>query len=264
MKKNILNAGTGVPLKETPSLTLVKIQFEIDILNSQKSHLSFLPITVPLYKSFISRTLEQEILTMRPQETSEIWSTFSQIFPNSSAFSPETELKLIISVINACGELNKNPWDLDDDLDRFQKANELKTKGNEMLKNQNIKEANSMYSVGLNIVEEDTGTKFEETKLNLSNNLILGNLKVGNAKNAKELAEKLLAQNPKLVKVMYRKAVAEIALGEFEAAKSDLLKAKELDPESKEILQELNGLKEKERKMKEKAKEVYGKMFGGK
>lgn len=261
MKKNILNPGTGFPLKETPNITLVKIQFEID-MNSQKFH--SLPIIIHLYKSFIARTLEQEIVSMRPQETSEFWSTFSQIFPNGAACPPETEIKLCISVIDAWSELHKNPWDLDDDLDRFQKANELKTKGNEMLKNQNITGANSIYSMGLNIVEEDTGIKFEETKLNLTNNLILGNLKVGNAKNAKELAEKLLAQNPKLVKVMYRKALAEIALGEFEDAKLDLLKANQLDPESKEILQELNGLKEKERKMKEKAKEVYGKMFGAK
>ena len=41
-----------------------------------------------------------------------------------------------------------------------------------MLKNQNIKEANSIYSVGLNIVEDDTGKKFEEAKLNLSNNYL--------------------------------------------------------------------------------------------
>ena len=265
----IKSPGIGEPLLQTPSIQKVSISLEIYSLSQEPPLRLFsnLPasIQIPLRKSLISSKFEELILSMKLNETREIKTVYSQYFPPEflpQSITEETPLKICISILEAMEKSRKNPWDLDSDMDRLDEANSLKLKGNEALKNTKYNEANLLYTLGLNLTELDTGKSFEDIRLLLSSNLILGFLKAGDAKKAKEVAEKALEEEPKHVKIRYRKALAEIALGEFVAAKDDLVKANELEPDNKEILQELGNLKEKEKSMKEKQKAVFSKMFG--
>lgn len=266
MEKLILNEGQNQLLSSVPGLNSVKAKILLSFPDSPDKSGQSAIYSLPLHRGMVSHALEPLILSMKLHETSEYRSKYSDFFPNNPSFPSEARTHLQITLLEAFTESNtkRNPWEIDDDVSRLSKANELKALGNELLKKQNLNDANLLYSMGLNLIEADSGKSYNESRTLISSNLILGSLKCGNAKQAKELAEKVLSEEPRLVKVLYRKALAEIMLGEFEGAKADLLRARDIEPENREIIEELNGLKEKERKSKEKAKEIYGKMFGGK
>jgi len=80
MEKVIIKPGTGLHLsEEIPKISTVKIQLEIFSLNPEKNLFPSLnsPLIVPLHKSLIAKTLENQILTMKLNETAELTSKFS-------------------------------------------------------------------------------------------------------------------------------------------------------------------------------------------
>lgn len=245
----ILKEGIGEQISSLHGLNFtISVSIELPSLNQTLYFES-----IPLNKSLISSSIENEILSMRLNEIREI-QYISQEKPNVIRVS-------LLKLFTKGEQKRKNPWDMDEDNERLELSTSLKAHGNEALKKTQYKEANSCYSIGIDLISADTGSVFEENKTFLQSNLILGLLKEGKPEKAKELAQQMIEKDASLVKIWYRKALAEIILGEFDAAKEDLLKAHQLDPQNQDIVKELEKLKEKERGMKEKAKAVYSKMF---
>lgn len=173
-------------------------------------------------------------------------------------------LKFDIKLIDFYKIEHKNYWDYDNERERLINANLLKTKGNDYLKEKKFNEATNSYLSGSLLINEDNGISFDDLKQNLNQNLILAYLKTNDFIKAKEIADQLLKENNKLIKVLFRRSLAFIGLGDFENAKNDLNNALIIDPNNIDILNELNSLKEKEKNFKNKEKAVFGKMFGNK
>lgn len=265
----IITPGTGLPITESPSIQSVLITLEVYTVDPLKRIFPTIstntPLKLPIRGGLINVNLEEQILLMKLQEIREIHSIYSNFFNNETSYPQETPIKLRITLLNIEEkQVTLNPWDITEDSDRLEHSNLYKVNGNELLKKNCYNEANTLYNIGLNLIEHDTGEKFESIRGFLSSNLILGCLKGCDYKKAKEISEKLLKNDGNNVKIRFRRALAEIGLGEFESAKEDLLIARGLEPDNKEILKELDMLKEKEKIMKDKAKAIYSKMFGGK
>lgn len=156
----------------------------------------------------------------------------------------------------------KNEWDIENDEQRAEIATSLKLKGNNYLKEQKYEEAKMVYFSAVSSIENDTGVLFEDVKLNLNQNLILAYLKSKEFDKSKTLADKLLTENINNIKVLYRRALSYIGLGDFENAKKDLNLALTIEPNNQDVINELSNIKEKQKMQKEKEKAIFGRMFG--
>ncbi len=158
--------------------------------------------------------------------------------------------------------LTKNDWGIENDNLRAENANKLKLNGNNQLKDQKFEEAKKIYYSAVSSIQDDDGPLFNELKLNLSQNLLLAYLKLKEFDKSKVLADKLLSENSNNIKVLYRRALSYMGLGDFENAKKDLNLALNIEPNNQEVINELRNIKERQKIQKEKEKAVFGKMFG--
>ena len=153
-----------------------------------------------------------------------------------------------------------NKWELPE-CDRITIANKLKLEGNEEIKGRNFQTAWEKYTNAYQIVEKDFGPDFDELKISLLSNLSLANLKIGKPEKAIEAATLVLESQPSNVKILYRRAVAFIDSRKFNQARDDLNTALKFEPENKEVIAELQLIKEKEKQAKEKEKQFYSRML---
>jgi FK506-binding protein 4/5 len=166
---------------------------------------------------------------------------------------------LEIEIIRFGREIN-NKWELFED-DRITLANKLKLEGNEGIKAKNFQLALEKYTSAYQIVERDIGPDFDDLKISLLSNLSLAYLKVDKPEKAIETASSVLDKQPSNVKILYRRAVAYIETRKFQQARDDLNTALKLEPENKEVIAELQLIKEKEKHAKEKEKQFYSRML---
>lgn len=172
-----------------------------------------------------------------------------------------TSSKFLLKLINIQVP-HTNEWDIENDEERAENANQLKLKGNKYLKEQKYEDAKNVYFSAASSIENDSGDLFEDVKLNLNQNLILAYLKSKEFDKSKALADKLLAENPNNIKVLYRRALSFMGLGDFENAKKDLSLALTIEPNNQDVINELTNIKEKQKVHKEKERAIFGKMFG--
>lgn len=96
----------------------------------------------------------------------------------------------------------------------------------------------------------------------LLNNCAMARLKQGEADSAKFDCTKVLSYDDKNVKALFRRAQAELALGNFAACVEDASRVIELDPSNAEAEKLKRKAVEDEKKQKQKEKAMYSKMFG--
>lgn len=98
----------------------------------------------------------------------------------------------------------------------------------------------------------------------LLSNCAMAKLKVSDPEGAVSDCTRALGFDDKNVKVLFRRAQGQLALGNHDQATSDAAKVLELDPENKPAEQLKRSVLENIKKAKQKEKAMAAKMFGGK
>ena len=148
-------------------------------------------------------------------------------------------------------------------------AKAKKEHGNRLIKDNNFEDASKRYTQALGICAEMDGTLSPENqaecndiKLSCYLNLTLCNIKIKLPKLGIYNATKAIELFPDKPKGYLRRAQARYEVKEFEEAREDLRKCKQLDPENTVAWEGL--LKKTERAIqiqKDKQKKTFGKMF---
>jgi tetratricopeptide (TPR) repeat protein len=82
-----------------------------------------------------------------------------------------------------------------------------------------------------------------------------------NFKKSLEHANKALDSNPSHAKALYRKALAQVELGDYEEADRTYEKALEVEPENKAIKKARSKVKRILERQEQKEQKLYGKLF---
>ncbi|KAM3131007.1 hypothetical protein pb186bvf_016925 [Paramecium bursaria] len=183
-----------------------------------------------------------------------------KVFPNPANKKDQFYVHEL-EIIRYGGKANK-PWQLDGQQ-RYVRALELKNEGNQSIKGQSYKDAQNLYSEGLKLIKSDYGEREQELQIQIRSNLSLTALKNKQYELCVEQASKVLEQNPRNIKLLHRRAVANIELGEFEQARNDLQQALHFDPNNVEIKTEIDQLVNKEKIIKKKQQDRAKKMLFG-
>jgi len=150
---------------------------------------------------------------------------------------------------------------------KLKRANLNKEKGNEYYKQGNLIEALKNWHFALNMINGAYGfsTKQEqivkEMKLALYNNMANVHIKQAKYDRAIEKLNLVLKEDPNNTKGLFRRGKSYLANNDIEKARADLLRAKELAPDDKEVKNELSLLEKKEKQQDSKQKQFYAKMF---
>jgi len=151
--------------------------------------------------------------------------------------------------------------------EKLKKGNTEKEQGNDFFKKGDLTAALRHYHIALSYANGLYGLPPQEEKVlkelksSTYNNMAVVHLKQG--KNDRALADlKLVLElDDSNLKALFRRGKLWLTIGDVDKARADLDKAKELDPNNKEIKQELLLLEKKEKEQAAKAKSMYSKMF---
>lgn len=152
--------------------------------------------------------------------------------------------------------------------EKFEKSNKRKLEGNEFFKQGKLDRALKKYQKALTYVNveydfktDEDKAKSKEYKIPILLNMAQVNSKQQNYADAISNCEKVLDIDKNNIKALYRRGQAWMSLADFEKANADLLSAKELDPQNKEIATTLAALKKKVKEQEEKDRKLYASMF---
>lgn len=116
------------------------------------------------------------------------------------------------------GKVAASPWRLEGD-ERYERAAELKQRGNEGIKEQRYQDAVNSYEGGERLVGKDYTFREEELSGQLRSNLSLAYLKNKQYEKCVGEASKVLEKNAENVKILHRRAVALIELEDYDRAR---------------------------------------------
>jgi len=186
---------------------------------------------------------------------------------------PNDKPKVSVTITD-CGELDANQAFAEDkytdfaedcgvnsDDEKVKVANELKESGNTAFKAGDVKQAAARYQKALSYLPEGAE---EQLYISLHLNVAAVALKEKQYTLAISSCEEVLKKSPSNVKALFRSYQGHDGEKNLDKAKEFLQKAAEADPSDKSIQVEQRKLKQKEAAEKEKQKQVYSKMFGGK
>ena len=150
-------------------------------------------------------------------------------------------------------------WKLTEDAKMIHAVHH-KQHGNELFNQGNVKSAASCYSRALKYLITITSIEItvdisgksvniKELKKQCLLNLSICHLRLKSYKYAVETATKVLALDSNNGKALYRRGVARVELGDIDEAWLDLTKAKEYEPNSKAINDQLTIVQERKRLM---------------
>lgn len=122
-------------------------------------------------------------------------------------------------------------------------ALQLKTEGNNHIKNKEYVKALQCYDRGIQNLRPFVGDDVKAMMLQLLSNAALCHLKDKNFRKAVDVCEEALRVDPKAVKPMLRRGLAHEGLGDLERALVDVESASSTSPEDKSINSELTRLR---------------------
>lgn len=210
---------------------------------------------------------------MRPGEVSQftvrnIYS--SQVRPRDVSMEAQLSYNLhLLSVISR----GKDVWRLTD-RERLEIAQKHKNKGSEFFKVKNYQGASIHYSKAIKYlagVDPDTPYEVEiieeherdipKVRVQSFLNLAACQLQLGQHGHVVSNCSKVLEVEPNNLKGLYRRAKALLATKDFEAAREDLIRAKEVDPASQAINELMRTLDTQETAHRAKYKDALKEMF---
>ena len=144
-----------------------------------------------------------------------------------------------------------------------------KDEGNNHFKSGDLISAARSYRHGTtllkNLNQNNTGDdQVKQLIISLQTNLSMVCFKQNKHKMSRDVAAKALEVDSKNVKALYRRAVASRAMGDIDAARSDLREALKLDPTNTAVKKELLLIKKSLEDQKQKEKARLQKAFSGK
>lgn len=178
------------------------------------------------------------------------------------------ECTVVYSIHLVSFERGKDVWKLSDQ-ERLKIALHHKALGNEIFQTGNIAAAAVHYSKAMKYlipIELDTMEQVRKDASNLRAitllNLAACQLKFQQSHLSAKNCTKVLQLEPENVKALYRRGQALANMSDFEQARLDLMKAKELEPGNRAIEEQLRVLNSKEQAQKAKYKDAMKSMFG--
>ena len=197
--------------------------------------------------------------------------THSPRFRPSQA--PPTGGKVTFTIHLKSFQQGKDIWKLTDQ-ERLEIAKKHKQQGSELFKSGHYRGASIRYSRAIQYLaavdpdtplEVDTLEEYEKEILSLRTvtltNLAACQLRFNQFDHVVKNCSRVLEVDPKNVKSLYRRAKALLAMKDFEASRTDLLRAKEADPGNQAINELLRTVEVQEAVHRAKYKDALKAMF---
>lgn len=214
------------------------------------------------------RGLIPAILSMKTGEIS--WFRITPEYYNPKAFEyvpPGATLYFRIQFLDF--DIDKKDLTVDDWEQRIRAAKE---RGAEYLRKKDYKRAHQVMSRSAEFIKgfpkkiEAVATPEQmqlvaQYKVSLLNNFALCLMKLEEYKKAIDFLERVLKQDDKNVKAVYRKATCHLILNDIEEAERDFKRVLELDPEEKDSKQKLEIIAKRNEKYKKKEVQAFKNIF---
>lgn len=178
---------------------------------------------------------------------------------------PNSTLLYDITLISFIPE--KNSWEMCVE-EKFHASNKRRLEGNEFFKQGKYEKAMKKYQKALGYVNSKYDFKTDEEKAESNShrvpillNLAQVNMKQKIYTESINYCSQVLETDPNNVKAFFRRGQAYMNSSEFDLASKDYEKARELDPNNKEILNHIALLKKKVKEQEQKDKKLYSNMF---
>ena len=219
----------------------------------------------------LSETLEECICSMRSGEQCDIIIDSQQTdllsnYPFSSAIPAGSSIVYSIELISFdCG---KEPWEMCNE-ERVETASRMKASGSERFRLGDVRAAAVLYSKALKLIIPisslpDALETVKTLRIVLLLNLAACQLKLEQYGNARENCTKVLELEPDNVKALYRRAQALSSSKDFDRARTDFLRAKQLEPNNRIIVEQLQSMEARAREQNTRFKDALKSMFSGK
>ncbi|KAG6477149.1 peptidyl-prolyl cis-trans isomerase FKBP42-like [Zingiber officinale] len=154
--------------------------------------------------------------------------------------------------------------------ERIAAAERRKVEGNDYFKEEKLEEAMQQYEMAIAYMGDDfmfqLFGKYRDMALAVKNpchlNMAACLIKLKRYEEAIGQCTIVLSEDENNVKALFRRGKARSELGQIDAAKEDLEKARKHAPQDKAIVQELRLLAEHDKAIYQKQKEIYRGIFG--
>ena len=214
----------------------------------------------------LSDILEECICTMRLGEKCELKLQPQILKEVDIPGLPKDECSVTFSIHIASFVRGKELWELTDE-EKLDLARRHKATGTEKFRRGDVKAAAMCYSKALKhlVSANDMSHKdITALRLVLLLNLAACQLKFQHNHHAAINCSKVLDLKPDNVKALYRRGQALTNMNDFDKAREDLLKARQLEPGNRAIDELIRVLELKRQNHKEKIRDALKTMFGGK
>ncbi|XP_022998458.1 peptidyl-prolyl cis-trans isomerase FKBP42 [Cucurbita maxima] len=154
--------------------------------------------------------------------------------------------------------------------ERIGAADRRKMDGNALFKEEKLEEAMQQYEMAIAYMGDDfmfqLFGKYRDMALAVKNpchlNMAACLIKLKRYEEAIAQCSMVLTEDENNIKALFRRGKARTELGQTDAAREDLLKARKYAPEDKAITRELKFLAEHDKAVYQKQKEIYKGIFG--
>jgi len=168
-------------------------------------------------------------------------------------------------------EKEKDKWMMSPE-ERLEKATELKEKGTQEFTSGNHPAAADLYKKAANLVDDEIDDNSEllpdkekEIFVKCWGNAAMCYVKASAWSDVIQCCNKVINKIPEEaetnIKVIYRRGLAKMHVGELKAAKSDLMKAYKIDNKDKNVRKAIQELKVRNAEAKKKEKAAFGGIF---
>eukprot|EP01015_Nassula_variabilis_P004917 TRINITY_DN1348_c0_g1_i32.p1 TRINITY_DN1348_c0_g1~~TRINITY_DN1348_c0_g1_i32.p1 ORF type:complete len:467 (-),score=121.27 TRINITY_DN1348_c0_g1_i32:128-1528(-) len=259
--KYILQEGTGEQPPQGYQVQVTYIGTLVDGTEFDRNVNTDTPFEFVLGKNQVIKGWEVGIASMKKGERAllVIDPEYGYGSRDSGKIPANSTLKFEVELLDF-NEKKKEKWELEPQ-EKYEEAQKLKQEGNNAFKVGDYKKAKKFYDDALDYVESEIETEIVKFKLTLYLNISAAALKLKEYKVAIERASNCIEHEPSNVKAFFRRAQAYAEFSEYDNAIKDLQTALEVEPNNQDILNELRKIKEKVKKINQKEKGMYSKIF---
>ena len=226
----------------------------------------------------LSQTIADMLYTMKPGEVSQFllhngyWllRRSHQVGPD---LTPPMGAEVVLTIRLHTVHQGKDVWKLTD-IERLEIAQRHKEQGSEMFKSAHYRSAAICYSKSVQFllavdpdvpleveVLEDHEKEILSLKTIALSNLAACQLKLEQYQHVVRNCSMVLEIDPTSLKSWYRRAKAQLAMNDFEAARSDVSRAREIDPSNQAVGELLKEVEARETAHRAKYKDALKAMF---
>ncbi|KAJ6808071.1 70 kDa peptidyl-prolyl isomerase-like isoform X1 [Iris pallida] len=270
--KKVLKEGEGYERPNEGAVVQVKLigRLQDGTVFVKKGHDEEAPFEWKTDEEQVIEGLDRAVTTMKKGEVALV------TIPPEHAFS-STESKQELAVVPSNSTViyevelvsfvkEKESWDMNT-AEKIEAAGKKKEEGNALFKLGKYARASKGYEKAAKLIEYDSSFSEDEKKqskvlkatCNLNNAAC--KLKLKDYKQAEKLCTKVLENDSRNVKALYRRAQAYMQLADLDLAEVDIKKALEIDPDNRDVKLEYRTLKEKMKEFNKKDAKFYGNMF---